>query len=119
MFARSRTLMVIGFIGLIVLGFLLIAVPPVTSPARLTPPTGAPTIPAQRLNEGPAPEVPRINVSDAYAAYTTKQAIFVDVRSTSQYEARHVAGAVSIPLVDLESRVNTLDKNQRIITYCT
>jgi hypothetical protein len=119
MSARSRTLVFIGFIGLIVIGFLLIAMPPITQPARLIPPTSAPTIPPQRLDEGPAPEVPRASLSEAYAAHTASQATFVDVRSTSQYETRHIAGAISIPVADLESRLNTLDKNQWIITYCT
>ncbi len=77
------------------------------------------TIPPQRLDQGPAPEVSRVSLSDAHNAYTAKQAVFVDVRSPGQYEASHIPGAVSIPLNDVESRMNELDKEQWIITYCT
>ena len=115
MSARSRTFALIGFIGLIVIGIMLI----IMTPEIKLPATPTPTIPSQRLDEGPAPEVPRVSVNDAYTAYTAKQAVFVDVRSAGQYEARHITGASSIPLADLESRLNELAKKQWIITYCT
>ena len=60
-----------------------------------------------------------MRVGNAHAAHESKQAVFVDVRSTGQYAPSHVTGALSIPLSELESRLNELDKAQWIITYCT
>ena len=67
-------------------------------------------------------EVPRISLEEAKAALDSGAAIFVDVRSMEAYEASHVAGAISIPLVE-EIEVDPtnldLDKDEWIITYCT
>ena len=59
------------------------------------------------------------SVGDAHAAQESKQAVFIDVRSASQYAQGHVPGAMSIPLNEVESRLNELNKEQWIITYCT
>ena len=67
----------------------------------------------------PYPEVQRIGLQDAKAAYDQNQAVFVDVRTPDQYAAGHIPGAVNIPLADFENRMNELDPNQWIITYCT
>jgi hypothetical protein len=117
MSANSRKRMVIGFIELILIGIVLILL--LSDNRSATVPSDVPTTPSQQLDEGPASEVPRVSVSGAYTAYTTKQAVFVDVRSTDQYKASHVTGALSIPLNELDSRLNELDKAQWIITYCT
>jgi hypothetical protein len=116
MSTNSRNWMLIGFITLIVIGVALIALPLFTS---VSAPPAAPTSAAPRLDQGPAPEVPRVSVDEAHAAYQSKQAVFVDVRDTDQYAAGHVAGALSIPLSELDSRLNELDQAQWIITYCT
>ena len=64
-------------------------------------------------------EVVRLSLEDAKAAFDNGTAVFVDVRSQSSYAASHIPGALSIPLIELEPRVNELDPNQWIITYCT
>jgi predicted sulfurtransferase len=65
--------------------------------------------------------VPRISVSEAKAALDSGSVVIVDVRSAQSYTASHAAGAVSIPLTNIESSVNnlSLQKDQWIITYCT
>jgi 3-mercaptopyruvate sulfurtransferase SseA len=72
----------------------------------------------QNLNI-PYPEVERVFLQDAKAAYDAGTAIFVDVRGDDLYNAGHIPGALSIPESDLESRITNLDPNARIITYCT
>jgi hypothetical protein len=67
----------------------------------------------------PFPEIERVSVEEAHAAFDTKQAVFLDVRDSDAYESKHIAGAVLIPLADLEARISELDQSQRIITYCT
>jgi hypothetical protein len=66
-------------------------------------------------------EVPRISLDRALVAFTAGEAVFVDVRSADAYAASHVAGAVSIPLTNIEIGVSNLSlkKDQWIITYCT
>ena len=65
------------------------------------------------------PEIKRVSLDDAKAALDAKTAVFVDVRGVDAYAMSHVAGSLSIPLADLETRLGELDPNQWIITYCT
>jgi len=69
--------------------------------------------------ENPYLEVPRVTLEEAKTAFDSGEAIFVDVRSAASYETSHIPGALSIPLGELESRINELDPHQWIITYCT
>ncbi|MEN9562868.1 MAG: hypothetical protein RIR73_1112 [Chloroflexota bacterium] len=81
--------------------------------------------PAQQLQSDQPPlteaQVPRISVSDAKAAIDSGQAILVDVRSAEAYAAGHAVGAMSIPLGNFETNIESLSlkKEQWIITYCT
>ncbi len=65
------------------------------------------------------PDIRRVSLGDAYAAYQLKQAVFVDTRSLSAYNQSHIPGAVSIPVEELEGRLGELKKTDWIITYCT
>lgn len=67
----------------------------------------------------PYPEMERITLAEAKAAHDQGTAVFLDVRDSDSYNARHVTGAVNIPLALLENRIQELDANQWIITYCT
>lgn len=75
--------------------------------------------PAPAFEEDTYPEIPRVKVSDAKAALDSESAIFVDVRAAEAYQVAHIAGAINIPLAEIESRIGELDKSQWIITYCT
>src|SRR5438105_1981122 len=44
--------------------------------------------------------------------------VVVDVRPTAEYQAAHVAGAVSIPLEELEQRLRELPRDREIVAYC-
>ena len=115
---NSRSWVLIGLIGLMVLGGVLIAVPLLAPPTNSIGPTPIPT--ALNIDQSvPYPAVSRVAVADARAAYESQQAVFVDVRSTGQYAQSHIPGAKSIPLNEVESRLNELNKEQAIITYCT
>lgn len=73
--------------------------------------------------QGPAVEAPqevqRISLEESKTALDNNSAVFLDVRSETSYEAGHIPGALSLPLAELEPRIDELDPNQRIITYCT
>ena len=66
-------------------------------------------------------EVPRVSPEDALAALQSEEAVVVDVRSLESYQASHIAGAISIPLGEVETNPTglNLDKDEWIITYCT
>jgi len=42
----------------------------------------------------------------------------LDVRSRAEYESGHIAGAISIPLSELDGRIDELDRDGAIIVYC-
>jgi rhodanese-related sulfurtransferase len=44
--------------------------------------------------------------------------VIVDVRPAEEYRAAHVAGAVSIPLEELEQRLRELPRDRDIVAYC-
>ena len=117
MSSKSRSWMLIGLIGLLVIGGALIAWPLVTSALDSLTPTPIPT--SLLIDQLPYPTVPRISAEQAYAAWQGQQAVFVDVRTTGQFEDAHISGARSIPVSEVESRLAELDKGQTIITYCT
>lgn len=67
----------------------------------------------------PYPDVERISLTDAKTAYDNGSALFIDVRDAEYYDAQHIRGALNIPYSQLETRMEELDPNQPIITYCT
>jgi hypothetical protein len=116
---NSRTWALIGFSGLIVIGASLILAPllsPASPPAIPTPSPAALTVDQSRL---PYPAVPRVTAGEARAAHELQQAVFVDVRTAEEYAQSHVPGALSIPFSKFDSRLNELNKDRWIITYCT
>jgi len=42
----------------------------------------------------------------------------VDVRPSDEFDAGHVAGAINIPIDELEQRMNELGENKEVIAYC-
>lgn len=75
--------------------------------------------PADNLPQTEA-DVPRVTVEQALTALNSGAAVIVDVRVAESFAAGHIAGAISIPLNQIESNPAGvgLDKNQWIITYC-
>ena len=46
------------------------------------------------------------------------KAMVIDVRPSDEFQAGHIAGAVSIPLKELESRLSELPRGKHIVAYC-
>jgi rhodanese-related sulfurtransferase/DNA-binding HxlR family transcriptional regulator len=44
--------------------------------------------------------------------------VMVDVRPAEEYRVAHVAGAISIPLEELEQRLRELPRDREIVAYC-
>jgi hypothetical protein len=64
------------------------------------------------------PEIARIPLADAHALAESGDAVIVDVRSQSEYLARHVAGSLGLPEAELAARLDELPRDRLIITYC-
>jgi rhodanese-related sulfurtransferase len=47
-----------------------------------------------------------------------KGVVLVDVLSSESYAKGHIKGAISIPLNELEKKIGTLNKADKIIVYC-
>ena len=67
----------------------------------------------------PYPDVPRVSLKDAKAAYDLKNAVFVDVRGDPYYSEGHIPGALSITFDELPARVQELHTTDWIVPYCT
>jgi hypothetical protein len=67
----------------------------------------------------PYPEIKRISLGDAKAAFELKSAVFIDVRGDPYYSEGHIPGAISMTQEEMATRMGELDKNAWIITYCT
>jgi Rhodanese-like domain len=83
----------------------------VTPVASLVTPVATPAI--------PYPEIKRISLGDAKAAFELKSAVFIDVRGEPYYSDAHIPGAISMTYDEMSSRMGELDKKAWIITYCT
>ena len=46
------------------------------------------------------------------------QVVVLDVRPVEEYEAGHIAGAISIPHNELKRRISELPKNRKVVAYC-
>jgi rhodanese-related sulfurtransferase len=46
------------------------------------------------------------------------EVLVLDVRPTEEYVAGHIPGALSVPLKELEDRLEGLSKNKEIVAYC-
>ena len=69
------------------------------------------------LSEENYPQVKRVSLENAKAAYELGSAVFIDVRSAREYAQSHIPGALSIPLAELSERISELDHKAWIITY--
>jgi rhodanese-related sulfurtransferase/DNA-binding transcriptional ArsR family regulator len=44
--------------------------------------------------------------------------VILDTRPANEYEAGHIAGAISVPVADLRRRLKELPKNKEYVAYC-
>jgi predicted sulfurtransferase len=64
-------------------------------------------------------EIPRVTAEEAYLAVTRGEAVLLDTRSETEFQARRAAGAINIPINEFEARVGELDPETWYISYCT
>ncbi len=61
-----------------------------------------------------------ITAVDAEKKYTREEAVIIDVREKSEWDEKHIPGAIHIPLAQLSNRIAELDqyKASSIIMQC-
>ena len=65
-------------------------------------------------------QVPRISAEVLKKRLDSGESILiVDSRSPGEFQTRHIAGAISVPYGEVESRLAELPKDQEIVFYCT
>jgi hypothetical protein len=65
-------------------------------------------------------EVPRISVEELNERVEKSEAILiVDMRSFRAFEAIHIKGAVSVPIDEIESRLDEFPSDRDIVFYCS
>ena len=59
-----------------------------------------------------------ITLADLQAKFKKEKILLIDVRPQEEYNAGHIANAISIPLEQLKKRLNKLPKNKTLVAYC-
>ena len=59
-----------------------------------------------------------VSRAELLARVRSGDAVVVDLRPTDEFEAGHIAGAISIPLAELESHLAALPSDVEIVAYC-
>jgi len=88
------------------------AVPPATPQPALAP---QPTV---AVPQAPLETARRITREEAIKLVKQKKAIYVDVRARDQFDQGHIAGAYSLPVAEVVSRLRELPPHMFLITYC-
>ncbi|HFT2185429.1 MULTISPECIES: rhodanese-like domain-containing protein [Bacillus] len=66
----------------------------------------------------PVKGVQNINGKELKSIVGKKEKYFIDVRTIGEYRGNHMKGFQNIPLNDLASKANQLDKNKEVIVIC-
>ena len=67
----------------------------------------------------PHPDIPRIGLGDAKAAFDVGTAVFIDTRGEPYFSQGHIPGALSITEDELPERLDEFNSSDWVITYCT
>jgi 3-mercaptopyruvate sulfurtransferase SseA len=82
-------------------------------------PTAPPVTEGESIPTTPA-QVPRIEPQELKEKLDVgEDVLVVDARSLELYELRHIPGALSIPLAEVEERYGELPQEREIVLYCT
>lgn len=63
-------------------------------------------------------EIKQISVAEAQTRLASRSAIFLDIRDSASYESDHIEGAVHLSDANLQTFLQSADKNKPTIVYC-
>lgn len=65
-------------------------------------------------------EAPRITLQELKSILDQKtDVIIVDARGKNSFEQEHIKGAISMPVEEVDARLDELPKDREIVFYCT
>jgi hypothetical protein len=110
-------------LGWVLVAFLMISCRPAAEP--LSPTAAAPVAPAPAPTPSPAAQLPAIKSQVPRLSATElkdrldqgEPVLVVDVRAASLFESRHIAGAISVPVNQVEARLAEFPRDQDIVFY--
>jgi rhodanese-related sulfurtransferase len=85
------------------------------------------TVAEQRLAEferlvreqfGERDDVEAVPMAELLKRARSKQVVILDTRPSAEYVAGHIAGAISVPVDDLQRRLRELTKGKEYVAYC-
>ncbi len=81
----------------------------------------SPVAPAPVTQNAPPPAdgVRRVTVDELKGLLGRNEAVVIDVRNESSYNAGHIRGAKLIPEAEIANHLDELPKNKLIVTYCS
>jgi len=88
------------------------------APSQQQAPPPRSTLTGSGLTANTVTQFPRISQDDALKLYKTDKAVFIDVRSNTQFQLGHIKGALSIPGSQLLARFKEVPHGKTVITYC-
>ena len=59
-----------------------------------------------------------VNMRDLLQRVRSDEVIVLDARPVSEYEAGHIAGAISVPVDELQKRLRSLPSDKEYVAYC-
>lgn len=59
-----------------------------------------------------------VQMNELITRARSKQVVILDTRPASEYLAGHIAGAISVPVDDLQRRLRQLTKGKEYVAYC-
>jgi rhodanese-related sulfurtransferase/DNA-binding transcriptional ArsR family regulator len=59
-----------------------------------------------------------VSIQELLKRARSAEVIILDTRPASEYEAGHIAGAISVPVADLRRRLKELPKTRKYVAYC-
>jgi hypothetical protein len=112
-----------GIIGALVVGLMLVVFLVInstkTAGTPLITPSGTQVAGGQSTPVAEATP-PRMPMDQFKALYDdpAKRPLIIDVRAKESYDAGHIAGAISFPEADVDTRINEIPKDKLVIAYC-
>jgi len=67
---------------------------------------------------GPPGELETVSLEELSARMKKGDIVLLDVRPREEFDAGHIAGAISIPVDELPDRLNELSKSKTVVAYC-
>ncbi len=78
-----------------------------------------PAASVEQVAEIPYPDIKRVGLADAKAAYDLGTAVFIDVRDEYSFQQGHIPNARLVPVDRILQESDQLDSSQWYILYCT